>query len=322
MTPRHPLSSLLPAVAAASLLLAGPAQAGNSNGFGVSTAASASDPYPFVFTTSAYRTIGDSSGNYTLPGDVAPVSFDSCAPAVTSDFTCTSTRNGPTTPSFDLTASRNSVQFVTSLVAASPILLSSNATASADLATGTVALGLSTGYRHGTGGMAALGDTLNFEVADAAPAATTLITVHYTLDGSLDVTDGDHASYVSTLGFGGAFATVSYNHGAYLVTSQGGWNSFEWSQVSPGQSSFTGVYALQGSTPVVGLGNRMVASAQANDGTAFSLHARLQLDLPDAVTYSSASGVLLAAPVPEPQTAALLLAGLLVLARLARRHNA
>ena len=71
--------------------------------------------------------------------------------------------------SFVLMASQNSLQFVTRFAASSPILLSSNAAANADLAMGAVGVDLSTGYRHGTTGMAALADTLTSQVADAVP---------------------------------------------------------------------------------------------------------------------------------------------------------
>lgn len=318
------------ALAAAGLLAAAaPAWADQTNGFGVSTAAAVNDPYPFIWATSAYRTLPNASGTYTLPFDVAPVSSDPCPGILGSGFVCEVTLSGSTGPGYNLTASHSQAAMTTSLVAGSTDLLHSSAQAHADLASARLGLDVVTGYRHGASAFAGFNDTLSFQVAGASASTVTLITVGLTLVGELDVPVG-LASIQSALYFGTSSAQFQYAaygtaFGVDLIApapQAGGWVSHSWDLNTPSLTRFTGVYALTGATAEVGISNWLIGYVAEHDASAlYGNAATLSLTLPQEVTYTSASGVFLTSAVPEPATTVLWALGLGGAALLARRRR-
>ena len=323
------LSLAAVAVAVASLFAASPALADVSNGFGVATAGQTGDPYPFIRAASAYRTGQNSSGNYTTMTDTAPARLDECARAVANNFTCVATLGGTNSPSYNLTASTSSVGLTTSFVANSATLLTSSVTSRADLSTGKLGVNASTGYRHGALGTAQFTDTLTFNVANATATTVTLITVGFTLDGSLFSTAGGIADVTNSMNFGNATARV--DHGVSgdssmlsnftSSRSQGNWVSFNWLSSTPGLTQFSGVYALTGASTVLGIYDYLYADAGNQEARSlYGSTSAFSLSVPTGVTYTSASGVFLNA-VPEPHTVPLMLVGLAGMAAFMRRRQ-
>ena len=329
MQTSSPHSLRLAAVAVASLFAASPALADINNGYGVATAAQTGDPYPFIRAASGYRTQQDSSGNYTTMTDVVPARLDQCAIAVANNFTCAAVLGGTNSPSYNLTASNSSVGLTTSFVANSATLLNSSVTSRADLATGKLGVNASTGYRHSALGTAQFTDTLTFNVANATATTVTLITVGFTLDGSLFSTAGGVADVTNSMNFGNATAKVQYGVQGDSTSpsnltssrSQGNWVSFNWLSSTPGLTQFSGVYALTGASTVLGIYDYLYADAANPEARSlYGSTSAYSLSVPTGVTYTSASGVFLNA-VPEPHTYALMLAGLASMATFMRRRR-
>lgn len=318
--------------AAALLATSTPAWADQSHGFGVATSATAGDPYPFIRAFSAYRTVGDASGNLTVATDTPPLRNDPCPGIAGSGFTCSATLGGTDASGDNLTASTSQASLTTSLVAGSGDLLTASAGSRASLVSATLGVVADTGYRQSAHAFASFNDTLSFQIAGAQAATVTLITVELTLTGSLAAPNG-HASIDDNLQFGAASARSVYTAngpaqggGETASNTQGGWVSHAWLSATPTSTRFSGVYALQGAAPVLGLSHRLIGVA--GDHNASSLYgdgsdgAVLQLVLPQQVSFSSASGSFLTSPVPEPATALLWALGLGGLGLLALRRNA
>ena len=319
---RKIVSSTAVLLAAASALAGtAPASADDTNGYGVSTAASVGDPYPFVGGASAYRTGRDSSGNFTTPVDTAPVQQNGCASLPTSSFTCLITLGGNQNPGYNSTSSDSSATMTTSLTAADPTRLSSSAAARASLETGQLGAEVTTGYRHSDAAFAALNDTLTFAFPGANGSTITNVGVTFTLDGTISAESGT-AEISDLLYFGNGNARVVHTkygveYGGGLVTRlfQSGWVSYEWGSTTTGLTTFSGIYALTGAAPVVGIGGRLYANAQSGGQSLYNHTSQLGLTLPSGASYTSASGTFLSAlsggvgGVPEPATWAMMILG-------------
>jgi hypothetical protein len=323
-------------------LLATPALADDTNGYGVATSAATGqylDNYGGVATSvAAYRTAQDSSFNYTRMGDVAPVGFSNCGSG--GNPNCSASQGGTTGPGFNQTFSNSTsgMNYNGGLVDASTY---------ANLGTGKLGGSGSTSYYQTVLTVAQFVDTLNFSIAGAENSTTTNIIVKFQLDGELFTPDAHgapglgtpNASIADSFGFGGANASVNfYQAGAnsrYGVfeqqltqsNSQTGWVSHSWDIVSPGLTQFTGVYALSGISQTVGIRN--VLSAYAATGASFNYGSTssLNLILPDNVTFTSASGVFLSdlptsGTVPEPASWALMIGGFGMAGAMIRRRRA
>lgn len=305
--PIHAPLRALALAAAACLLGSAPAWADQSNGFGVATSATASDPYPFIWAHSAYRTLGDASGNLTLAADTPPRHDDPCPAIAGSGFFCSTTLGGTNSSDNNLKASSSQATLTTSLVANSAELLSASAGSAANLASATLGLNTTTGYRQGAHAFASFTDTLHFQVAGADAGTVTLITVGLTLTGSLAAPNG-YATIDDILQFGSASARATYTASGPALggadtasNTQGGWISHAWDSATPGFTRFSGVYALTGAAPEVGISHRLIGLASDHDASSlYGDGAVLQLMLPGEVSYSSASGVFLTSAVPEP----------------------
>ena len=176
-------------------------------------------------------------------------------------------------------------------------------------------------------------DGLHFNVAGAAADAVTAIGVHYTLEGR--VVAGGFASsnedLYTAFGLGNAgFAVSAFGHGfdPFAITShdtEHGWASFSYSALDPTHVAFDGIYNLLGSTQTLGIEAYLSAGAAFAD-LDYGNTLRVSFTLPSNVSYTSDSGVFLSAasavtPVPEPETWALMMAGLGLLGHFARRRR-
>lgn len=221
------------------------------------------------------------------------------------------------------------------------------ATFSANLATASTSIsGNNSGLIAGSTASGRMYDKLHFTVAGANASTRTQVQVEYTIAGSMTQggTPGQiNASLTANLcmniadsfgcGAGGIPNGLSANAGVFWGngTNSGGakevrtdqlkgvWGS--WTSSTPELVKFVGTFELLGSSmdlsPMMDMRMSCAFSAQCNYTSTFRF-----VDLPSNVSFTSDSGVFLAAAVPEPQTYALFLAGLVAVTGLARRRQA
>ena len=175
-------------------------------------------------------------------------------------------------------------------------------------------------------------DGLHFNVAGAGADTVTAIGVHFSLDGR--VVSGGFASssedLTTSFDFGNAGIGViatgrGLNPFAVTAHSERGWASFAYSALDPTHVAFDGIYNLLGSAQTLGIGTYLSAGASFAD-LDYGNMLHVSFTLPGNVSYTSDSGVFLSAatavtPVPEPETWALMLAGLGLLGQFARRRR-
>lgn len=327
-------------------VLAAPAMAGESNGFGVGTSAVTTqylDNYGTVSSsTSAYRMAGDSSGNYTRMADVAPVAFANCVTGGPPG--CVSASQGGTTgPGFDQTFSTSNAGLVFDGGYGPWTTLGSTY---ANLATGKIGATGSTDYYQTALTVARFVDTLNFEIAGANSSTVTNIIVKFRLDGSLSTPAAHGNTGLGTpyalvqdiFGLGSASGRVTFEQLAAnrrygqefeilnQSTNQSGWVSYSWDVVSPGLTEFTGVYALSGVSQSLGISNYLSGYTSTGGSFAYGNTSALSFVLPTNVTFTSASGVFLSGlqqtAVPEPATWGMMLLGFGLVGSTMRRRNA
>jgi hypothetical protein len=205
---------------------------------------------------------------------------------------------------------------------------SASASANASLATGTIGaaatgLGQLYGDIGGVGQAASyLQDNLTFSVRGATSSTVTDVTVHFNLDGTLSAVPpaGDaNVRAIDAFGNGATDTTVYNTYSTSYATAvtnfdQSGWVSYTLSDADPNDISFTGVYALQGADPTVGIALYLAASCGLGATCDYADTNGVTLTLPTGVTYTSQSHrFLTASAVPEPAAWAMLLPALGIL---------
>ena len=182
---------------------------------------------------------------------------------------------------------------------------------------------------------AQLRDNLTFQVLGGGVADIT-VTAH--LDGFFALDDPAYASasQAMTLGIGGAafselggesdvngFSSYQGHNSASGYVPPYGWVSYSFSNETPAGFDFVGVFQVSdGQRSALSLG---LTTDCWGATCGFAHTGSIGLVLPDHVRFTSDSGVFLSAvnavaPVPEPETWALMLAGLAVLGRIAKRR--
>lgn len=322
-------------IAAAGLLaccLAAPVKADTTNGFGVATAAAVGDLPAFLGAVSAYRVIPDSSFYYSTPADTPSVQFDNCSSITNPGALCVSNLGGTSGINYNLTASSNTASLTTDRLGVPNSTGQGQASTYADLASGKLGGSSQGDYARQGYTTAVFNDRLTFNVAGASPTTVTPIEVSFSIDGSMVYSGVPFSEVVvtSSLQFGSSFASLVYGAAVVPSANQGGWVSGAWAAPADGGllgyngtylNSFTGIYALVGATSTLDVRAVLGTRASSLSSVDFGNTASFQMSLPSDVTYSSASGVFLsAAPVPEPGTWALMLAGMGTLLLMARRR--
>lgn len=214
-----------------------------------------------------------------------------------------------------------------------PLYVSSSAAAMADFATGGLHAALSTeGYYSDAAAYTFLQDGGTFHVAGADASTVTRIGVNLQLTGAVSelrnvnylynfgitgsgfgagvgwqaTFDGDGAGYFGYAGHGGA-------------GEPSGFESWQVLAATPTDIHFHGVVAFTGASRDFLLGSSFNLRCSGGTDCNFGNSAHLSFDLPEGVSFTSHSGLLLSA-VPEPGGGALMLGGLAVVALLARRR--
>ena len=171
-------------------------------------------------------------------------------------------------------------------------------------------------------------DYVTFAVASAQGAD---IVVTSSLDGFDALSDPYYASASARMvvSFGGSFSyyggeDVAGNTTAYHGAVLGDFTSYSFTNETPTGFDFTGVlHVTDGERLRMSTGLYLDCSYSS---CGFGNTARVGLDLPDGVSFTSDSGVFLTdavatAPVPEPETWALMMAGFASIVSVARRRR-
>jgi hypothetical protein len=300
------------------------------NGYGVATSARARSYYDGAAYVAAFRTSQDPSTNYTRPGDVPSVLYSGGCSSPAPIPGCSGGVSGTSGTDYNLTAS-NSAAFRTSVGAGT-----GSASSRANLATAELGVVASSDLfspviGNGAQGFAYMNDTLKFNVAGADASTVSHIGIDFILNGGWGLIDPNGGASVQTrLNFGDAYALFNTGTGWAVggMHLDGGWVSASWVTDPTGSFHFTAIYALMGTSATLGF-NEFLSADVGNGATAeYGSTSHFRLTLPDNVTFTSNSGVFLTpvidppSGVPEPGTAALLLAALGAMASLTRRGRA
>lgn len=178
----------------------------------------------------------------------------------------------------------------------------------------------------------AMQDYVTFSVA-SAQGADVVFTTH--LDGSYALSDpyygSGHAQVIvifgqASFGYQGQEDVFGNNYGVHTSTPYGGgldsWKSYSFSNETTTGFDFTGTIHVTDRERVQMFAGLYLDCAYSSCG--FGNTARVGLDVPGGVSFTSDSGVFLSgaspvAPIPEPGTWALMVAGLAAVGRTVRR---
>ena len=254
---------------------------------------------------------------------------------------CSVTLAGPTDPSGLLTSSSNSASALGTVCAGfNPVCIPSDgsSSATANLSQGKVGVyatgnsAILNGSESGGSGEAhaQIGDTLNFVVAGANANTVTQIAVTLSVTGSLfgpgSGVEAGSAEMISGLSFGSAaeqFVTLypdpnNPNKAPSYSDSASGWVSYAFTGAqAAGGYQFSGIYQFTGASAAIPVGIGLDCAAFAGTTCDYSHTGLISLDMPNGVTYNSASGVFLSSQsseAPEPASLAVVGFGLTMLA--------
>jgi hypothetical protein len=221
--------------------------------------------------------------------------------------------------------------------------LTANALATANLATGSVGVQANTEQIGNTvvqstaSVTAQITDQLLFSVANATASTITDIGVTFQISGTASPNvptqpgqSGPGINLNGQLDMGSAEITYGFNNAAGdpvngVVNEDLGWVSSQILSQSPDSFIFSGVYQLTGASPSVPILLQLSCGTVGNTTCDFADTGAVSFDLPEGVTFTSASGVFLTQPLtstPEPASEAVFVCGALLCGIVvSRRHN-
>jgi hypothetical protein len=223
----------------------------------------------------------------------------------------------------------------------------------------SVTTGINSGGPEGGEAFANAHDILHFTVAGANASTRTRVQIEYSIDGSLtnvnpyDPFNGPSASVQATLcmNLGTSFGCGAAIHGGYQLSAQANisWGNANdrrqvvttsqsnrddasdvwgtWTSSTPELMKFTGSFELLGSSIDLSPDFQLRVGCSLGAQCEYGNTAKFRfVDLPSNVTFTSDSGKFLTGvpsvtPVPEPETYALMLAGLSLVGWMARRRK-
>lgn len=210
----------------------------------------------------------------------------------------------------------------------------SDAFGSADLATGELKIsdhsyalnGYSGGENTRASATAGLQDVLHFTSTSSTPA---LITVKLHVDGLIEGYQQPRFGFSMGNGYSSLAGTAGWADAADGVPSTTANAYFQpfnvtsgWSQFGP--EDFIGTIAYDPDHPDFQLNMSLSAGGYAGSFVEYNHTASLAFDLPDGLTFTSASGVFLSEAdraVPEPSTWAMMIAGFALVGGAMRRAS-
>jgi hypothetical protein len=330
ITTRHAVSAGAPVLLSALLLTTSAALAAPPVGYEVFISAQSRDSW-----TSQYAFAGYNASANLAPNDnnIARYNDRQAYGVCTSLAECIGASYGTSANGIDgaATAARSSA-VLTTAVRGPGAEITSHADAWADLSlakVGVSAFGLRRASPNSVvegvtaDAKARIADTLRFTIAGANAGTVTRIGMVWDIDGSFDNRGPFAPSVKFWFGIGDALAYGSVTQGSDVLRGTAGtWAAGSgFTRLSEDHVQFTGYLDLVGPSADLGAAIELWAFDNLSGHADWGNTGSMRLVLPSNVSYTSASGVFLAAPIPEPGTWALMGLGLLAMAAQARRQR-
>ncbi|MGH9616048.1 MAG: PEP-CTERM sorting domain-containing protein [Acidobacteriaceae bacterium] len=279
-------------------------------------------PYQQVGGTESY------GSNYTIfynsEGNIPVGSAQDIYGGCCSTYTTVPTQSSLTSVALGIAATNNGIP-------EGAVVANSNAYA--DLATGSVGVSGNSNQAGVAGGtsnsVAALADTLTFNVPGATSSTVTDIGVQWSISGGLSSGTNGESNMLGELVFGNADLQTEWESdngtlsNAEGTDATGTWQSYDVASNTAGSVIIDGVYQLTGSDFTVPLELFLQCRSDNDSSCDYYDTESINFTLPAGVTYTSASGDFLsqplASPVPEPGSFLLFGTGLLALGFAVRR---